>query len=218
MDTVVLVHGLGRTRRSMRPLVRPLERAGYRVVNIGHPSWRHRLPVLATRVATRIDAARAAAPPGAGGGRLHLVGHSLGSLIIRWIVAHRPPPGLGRIVLLTPPNQGARAADMMLPWLGWLVRSLPDLTVAGGVARGLRTPPGVEIGVIAGTRDHTVKLHETRLEGETARAEVPYMHSLIMAHRDVQELVTRFLATAQFSAPDRAGPDLDRPDPGDAAR
>jgi len=190
----------------MRPLARALERTGYRVINVGHPSWRHRLPVLATRVTAQIDAVIAATPAGADGGRLHFVGHSLGCLIIRWIVAHRPPPGLGRIVLLTPPNQGARAADRMLPWLGWLVRSLPDLTVVGGVARALRTPPGVEIGIIAGTRDHTVRLHETRLEDETARAEVPYMHSFIMAHRDVQEMVARFLATAQFSAAGRADP------------
>lgn len=206
MDTVVLVHGLGRTHRSMRPLARALERAGYRVINVGHPSWRHRLPVLATRVAARIDAAIGPASPGTGGGRLHFVGHSLGCLIIRWIVAHRPPSNLGRIVLLTPPNQGARAADRLLPWIGWLVRSLPDLTVAGGVARALPTPPGVEIGVIAGTRDRTVKLHETRLEGETARAEVPYMHSFVMAHRDVQEMVARFLATARFSAAERPDP------------
>jgi len=190
----------------MRPLARALERAGYRVINVGHPSWRHRLPVLAAHVAAGIDAAIGASPPGAGGVRLHFVGHSLGCLIIRWIVAHQPPPGLGRIVLLTPPNQGSRAADRLLPWLGWLVRSLPDLTVAGGVARALRAPPGVEIGVIAGTRDHTVKLRETRLEGETARAEVPYMHSFIMAHRDVQEMVTRFLATGRFSAAEPVDP------------
>jgi pimeloyl-ACP methyl ester carboxylesterase len=198
MDTVVLVHGLGRTRRSMRPLARTLERAGYRVINVGYPSWRHRLPALAARVAATIEAAIATSAPIAGGARLHLVGHSLGCLIVRWIVAHRPPPALGRIVLLTPPNQGSRAADMLLPWLGWLVRSLPDLTMAGGVARAIRTPPGVEIGVIAGTRDRTVKLHETRLEGESARAEVPYMHSFIMVHRDVQEMVARFLRTAHF--------------------
>jgi len=198
MDTVVLAHGLGRTRRSMRPLARALERAGYRVINVGYPSTRHRLPVLAARVAAHIEAAIATSVPMAGGARLHFVGHSLGCLVIRWIVAHRPPPAPGRIVLLTPPNQGSRAADILLPWLGWLIRSLPDLTVAGGVARAIRTPPGVEIGVIAGTRDHTVRLHETRLEGETARAEMPYMHSFIMAHRDVQEMVTRFLASGRF--------------------
>src|SRR5262245_8537483 len=117
MDIVVLVHGLGRTRRSMRPLVRPLERAGYRVLNIGHPSWRRGLPGLAGHVAPRLEAALG--PPGAGPPpRLHFVGHSLGCLIIRWIAAHRPPPGIGRIVLLTPPNQGARAADLFLPWIG----------------------------------------------------------------------------------------------------
>jgi pimeloyl-ACP methyl ester carboxylesterase len=197
MDTVVLVHGLGRTRRSMRSLGRALERAGYAVINVGYPSWRHRLPVLAARVAAAIEAPLAASPPPAGA-RVHLVGHSLGCLIVRWIAAHRPPPSLGRVVLLTPPNQGSRAADLVLPWLGWLVRPLADLTASGGVARAIRTPPGLEVGVIAGTRDHTVKLDETRLPGETARAEVPYMHSFIMVHRDVQGLVGRFLASGRF--------------------
>src|SRR5262245_11806614 len=209
MDTVVLVHGLGRTRRSMRPIARALTRAGYRVINVGHPSWRHRLPALATGVAEKIEAALAAvatdgasagSPSPSGGGRVHLVGHSLGCIIIRWIVAHRRPPRLGRIVLRRPPNQGARAADVVLPFLGWLVRSLPDLTVSGGVARAIPTPAGVEVGVIAGTHDHTVKRHETHLPGETARAEVPYNHMFIMAHRDVQERVVRFLGTGRFEA------------------
>jgi alpha-beta hydrolase superfamily lysophospholipase len=209
MDTVVLVHGLGRTRRSMRPLARALTRAGYRVVNIGHPSWRRRLPDLARGVAEKIETALAApatdgepaaTPSPSGGGRVHFVGHSLGGIIIRWIVAHRRPPGLGRIVLLTPPNQGAKAADLVLPWLGWLVRCLPDLTVSGGVARSIPTPAGVEFGVIVGTRDYTVKPHETHLPGETDRAEVPYHHMFVMAHRDVQERVVRFLGTGRFEA------------------
>jgi pimeloyl-ACP methyl ester carboxylesterase len=199
MDTVVLVHGLGRTRRSMGSLGRALDRAGYAVVNVGYPSWRHRLPVLATRVATAIEASLAASPPPAGA-RVHLVGHSLGCLVVRWIAAHRPPPALGRMVLLTPPNQGSWAADFFLPWVGWLLRSLPDLTVAGGVASAIPTPPGLEVGIIAGTRDRTVRLHETRLPGECARAELPYMHSFIMVHGDVQELVGRFLATGRFEA------------------
>ena len=68
------------------------------------------------------------------------------------------------------------------------------------MARAIPTPPGVAIGVIAGTRDHTVRLDETRLPGESARAEVPYMHSFIMAHRDVQDRVIRFLGTGRFEA------------------
>ena len=53
----------------MRPLAGALERAGYRVVNIGHPSWRRRLPDLARGVAAQAEAAVAGAPPAAGRSR-----------------------------------------------------------------------------------------------------------------------------------------------------
>src|SRR5688500_2777543 len=36
--TVVLLHGLGRTSRAMRPLERAARARGYRVLNVGYPS------------------------------------------------------------------------------------------------------------------------------------------------------------------------------------
>ena len=134
------------------------------------------------------------------GGRLHFVGHSLGCIVIRSILARHRPDGLGRIVLMTPPNRGALMADRALPWLGWFLRPLPDLTIRGAVAVSIPTPAGLEIGVIAGMKDRTVSLDETRLPGETDRAHVPYGHSFLMRRRDVQEMTVRFLRTGRFAA------------------
>lgn len=210
---VVLLHGLGRTWRSMRPVARALKRAGFVTYNIGYPSLRHRLPELAAIVEERIARAREArsgspagtAPP------LHFVGHSLGCILIRYLLAHR---GLraGRVVLLTPPNQGARAADFFQPWLSWLMKPLPDLSVAGGIAAGLALANDVEIGIIAARSDLTVKLHETRLDGAADSAVVPCTHSFIMMRRDAQELTVRFLRTGRFSdAAGAGGPGTSRP-------
>ncbi|HEV8198681.1 MAG TPA: alpha/beta fold hydrolase [Candidatus Polarisedimenticolia bacterium] len=203
-EEVVLLHGLGRTWRSMRPVARALRRAGFVTHNIGYPSRRHRLPVLAELVAERIARARSADPGGRPGEAAprrppHFVGHSLGCILIRYLLAHRPELRGGRVVLLTPPNQGARAADVFQPYVSWLLRPLPDLSVGGGIAAGLVLPPGVEVGLIAGGTDRTVRLHETRLDGAADSVIVPCGHSFIMLRRDAQDLTVRFLKTGRFS-------------------
>jgi pimeloyl-ACP methyl ester carboxylesterase len=191
-EDVILLHGLGRTWRSMRPVARALQQAGFVTHNIGYPSRRHRLPVLADLVADRIAHAAPRRPP-------HFVGHSLGCILIRYLLAHRPELRGGRVVLLTPPNQGARAADVFQPYVSWLLRPLPDLSVAGGIAAGLALPAGIEVGLIAGATDRTVRLHETRLDGAADSAIVPCGHSFIMLRRDAQELTVRFLKTGRFT-------------------
>ena len=195
-DAVVVLHGLGRTACSMGSLVRALRRDGFGVLNLGYPSVTAPVPRLAARLADRIERRTAAHPPE----RLHFVGHSLGTVLIRWILANRPPKHLGRVVFLAPPSRGSHVADRVVPWLGWLVRSLPDLTTAeGSAARSLALPPDVEVAVIAGSRDRTVALEETRLPRETARALVPSGHSFIMNKREVHALVARFLATGRLT-------------------
>jgi len=193
-EDVILLHGLGRTWRSMRPVARALQQAGFVTHNIGYPSLRHRLPVLAALVEERITRAarRGDRPP-------HFVGHSLGCILIRYLLVNRPALRGGRVVMLTPPNQGARVADFFQPYFSWLLRPLPDLSVGGGVAAGLALPVGIEIGLIAGRGDRTVKLHEIRLEGAADTAVVPSGHSFIMMRRDAQDLTVRFLKTGRFT-------------------
>jgi len=200
LEEVVLLHGLGRTWRSMRPVARALQRAAFVTHNIGYPSLRHRLPELARRVEERIDRARSRGAAAGAPGPLHFVGHSLGCLLIRYLLAHRPDLRGGRVVLLTPPNQGAAAADFFQPYFSWLLRPLPDLSVGGGIAAGLALPQGAQIGLIAGGTDRTVKLHETRLDGAADTVVVPCGHSFIMMRRDAQDLTVRFLRTGRFGA------------------
>lgn len=184
---------MGRTWRSMRPIARALERAGYATHNIGYPSLSHRLPALADIVAERI----AARVPNST--RVHLVGHSLGCILIRWILVHHAAIKPGRIVLLTPPNQGAAMADRFAPYAKSFIRPLPDLAVKGGSHAGLLLPIGIEVGIIAGGADRTVSLEETRLDGAVDHIVLPYGHSFLMLRKDVQEATVRFLRSGRFS-------------------
>jgi len=194
-EVVVLVHGMGRTWRSMGPLQAALEASGYEVLNYAYHSRRAGLAehggALGERLA--LDEARPEVT------RIHMVGHSLGNIVIRWVLANRRPAKAGRVVMLAPPNQGARLADLAAPWLTWLSRPLPDLTTdPNSAARALATPPGIEIGVIVGSKDHVVRPVDSCLDGQVDHIVISSGHTFIMRKQLVIDLTGRFLRTGSF--------------------
>ena len=201
---VVLVHGLGRTPRSMHPLEDAFHAAGYDVLNFGYPSRDAPLAdhgaALAQRLSLEDERPEVT--------RIHLVGHSLGNILIRWVLANQRPTKIGRVVMLAPPNQGARLADMAAPWLSWFSQPLPDLTTdPNSAARTLETPSGIEIGVIAGSRDHVVRPVDSCLPGQTDHIVISSGHTFIMRKQRVIELSERFITTGSFG-PQEAPPVL----------
>lgn len=194
-ELVVVVHGLGRSRASMAPMARTLERAGYRVVNWGYSARDGGVPEIGAALAARARREARSAP------RVHFVAHSLGNVLVRWTLAHDPPPRPGRVVMLAPPNRGSASADRWTPWLGWFLRPLPDLrTDSASAVRRLPAEALVEVGVIAGRYDAKVSVEETRLPGARAHAVVPAAHTWIMNRADVRRMTVRFLRTGRFGS------------------
>ena len=199
-EVVVLLHGMGRTRRSMARLETSLREAGYQVVNYPYHSRRHRVERHGrdfvehlSEIAGRDDV-RA----------IHLVGHSLGNIVIRWALANDagriPDEKIGRVVMLAPPNGGSSRADLVEPWLSWFSRPLSDLTTrAESTANTIPPLHGVDIGIIAGSRDPIVSVKETLLSGQTEHILVPCGHTFIMRNNEVIELTSQFLRTGSFN-------------------
>ncbi|GLC24661.1 esterase/lipase family protein [Roseisolibacter agri] len=223
--TVVLVHGLGRTRWSMAPLAWAARRRGYAVVNWGYRSRRGTVAMHAAGLADRL--AQLAAQ---GVGPVHLVTHSLGGIVVRASLElpaasawrHR----LGRIVMLAPPNQGSELADRLRAWRVTRRVLGPAFLALGtgpeSVARQLGAlPAGIEVGVVAGTRnwnplfgrwmprphDGKVSVASTRLAGMTDFSAVARGHTFLMLAPDVHARIFAFLAHGRFM------PDRPRPDP-----
>jgi triacylglycerol lipase len=194
-ELVVLAHGMGRTPASMWRMARALRAEGYRVLNWGYSSYTRAVPELGAQLARDVASAMGSADA------VHFVGHSLGTVLIRWVLAHDPPPRVGRAVLLAPPNRGARRADAAAPYLSWLLPPLEDLrSTAGAAAVRLHPPAEIEVGIIAGASDRTVAVAETRLDGARGHVLVPCGHTLIMLRRDVLRLVSAFLRSGSFGA------------------
>jgi pimeloyl-ACP methyl ester carboxylesterase len=193
-ELVILVHGMGRSPASMWVLGRRLEADGYRVVNFGYRSTRGSVAELGARLGRRAAERTGGAP------RVHFVGHSLGTVIIRSMLAQVPPERVGRVVMMAPPNQGAASADRWAPVLGGVMPPIRELgTTPQSPARTLALPEGVEVGIIAGSRDRKVRVGETRLDGARDHVVIPSFHSWMMNRSDVHRLIATFLRHGRFS-------------------
>jgi triacylglycerol lipase len=195
-ELVVLVHGMGRTARSMAPMRRALDSAGYDVLNIGYSSYCCSIPELGAAVRRELDARRMPHHT-----TVHFVGHSLGNILIRWVLTQSDrPSGIGRVVMLAPPNQGSRSADRYSGMVGWLLEPIDELrTDSTATVRTLERVEGVDIGIIAGRHDGKLTVEETRLPEATEHIVLDGTHAFLMRRADVQAQALAFLRDGRFS-------------------
>ncbi|HBL17822.1 MAG: hypothetical protein A2X36_07000 [Elusimicrobia bacterium GWA2_69_24] len=201
-ETVILLHGMGRSRASMALLARRFRQAGYRTVNFPYRQGAKSLDVITDELLATV--ARETK-----GGRYHLVGHSLGSIIIRNGFKKGYPPGLGRIVMLAPPNHPARLAIKFKqnPLYRWITGDSGQKLAEAAFYAGLPTP-SVEFGVIAGDKgtkllsaepnDGIVLVEDTKLAGMRDFVVLHHAHTFIMNGRDTFERCRRFLELGLF--------------------
>ncbi|MGB5626747.1 MAG: alpha/beta fold hydrolase [Woeseiaceae bacterium] len=211
-DCVVLLHGLARSAMSMNPMQRALIDAGFETANIDYPSRDYTVEELAQiAIPKGLDACRAKE----GVGRIHFVTHSLGGILLRQYLSEKDIAGLGRVVMLGPPNQGSAAVDELrgFPGFDWLNGPAGLQLGKGEESLPLKLGPAAfELGVIAGNRtidpitssvlenpdDGRVSVEDTKLDGMTDFVVVEHSHAFMMRMRRPIELTIRFLNSGSF--------------------
>lgn len=219
-EVVVLLHGLGRTDRSMRPLEDRLSTAGFLVHSISYPSMRLSLPELTAFIEQELATCCSAAS------RLHFVTHSLGGILVRAYLADNRPSYMGRVVMIAPPNRGSEFSDLIRR--SCLLRAVlgpiaPQLGTEEDSFPNLLPPPWFDLGIIAGIdsfnpvggllipspSDGTVSVASTQLTGMADFVTVRESHTFIMRSQEVADYVIRFLQTGRFrSAEEKTQGDL----------
>lgn len=202
---MIIVHGLWMNGMESLLLRDRLEEAGFAPSLFRYPSTQAALPSLTAALAARMRSHD---------GDVHLVGHSLGGLVvIETLEAERELPP-GRVVLLGAPVQGSRAAGAVASW-SFGPRLLGPLAVAELTRpRTRRWQLAREIGLISGTRsvgvgrfltdlpgpnDGTVAVEETRLPGATEHIVQDVSHLGMLVSRRIAESVGTFLGTGSFA-------------------
>lgn len=204
-ESVVLVNGLWLNNVALWLLAARLRGAGFAVFSFSYSSVRADLRTNAER----LNAFLARVP----GEMVHLVGYSLGGLVIRALFQIYPRQRPGRVVLLGSPQTGNRSAESVrrhAPGRWMTGRSVAELVA--GVPQGWAWPPR-EIGVIAGNRsvglgrlftrlpdanDGTVCVDETRVDNARDQLTLAVAHSAMLMSRVVARQIAAFLRRGLF--------------------
>jgi pimeloyl-ACP methyl ester carboxylesterase len=203
-EAVLLLHGAWMNPLVMAYLAHVLRGEGFAAHALGYRTIRDPLDAHLTRVAKRMAQLDAT--------RVHLVGHSLGGVIVMRYLQRFADPRVERAVLIGSPVAGCRAAASFAEHAGGELMMGQSLAV-------WRQPVDVsvdsrfEVGAIAGTRplglgavvmrlptpnDGVVCVDETRFPALRDHIEFPIGHTLMLVSPRVARQTASFLKTGAF--------------------
>ncbi len=198
----------------MTILVSRLENAGFRAVSFGYPSPSEPMEALVDRLQAEVGRCCEAEA-----GTVHFVTHSMGGVLVRSYLDRQPEAHDGRVVMLSPPNQGSEIIDAFAdsPLLQRIVgpagsslgtdsagisSQLGPVRFGLGIVTGDRSMNPLGSWLIPGPDDGKVSVDRARVEGATDFMVVPATHTFIMNRRDVAEEVVHFLRQGAFRPED----------------
>lgn len=201
-EKVFLLHGMGRSTMSMLLMKSHLNQSGFEAESFPYSAAKNNLDQITDDFLKHIK-------ENTEGKTYHLIGHSLGNIIIRNGFKKTYPPGLGRIVMLAPPNHPQDAAKAIAPNPIYKMITGDSGQKLGDEDFYRDLPvPSVEFGVIAGDKgpefvfgepnDFVVTVESTKLNGMKEHLVLPRAHALIMNSADVKSACVNFIKNGSF--------------------
>ena len=200
---IVLVHGLWNRGWSMSAMAKRLRARGHNVLVFSYASRKDCLNAHADELHAFLSDNRFE--------ELHLVGHSMGGLVILNLLNRFDDLPPGRVVLMGTPVQGASIVKRLekLPGQKLMFGKARDNLMQGfqqsplehetGMIRGTRA---LGLGRIAGKRsepnDGSIMVSETELDGLKDSVELEVAHSEMLVSAEVVEQVEQFLLNGMF--------------------
>ncbi|HVV72762.1 MAG TPA: alpha/beta fold hydrolase [Verrucomicrobiae bacterium] len=208
-ECVVLLHGLCRTSRSMKPMAAALRESGYQVLNLDYPSRAAAIDQLSENVVGQAVAKCHRAT------KMHFIAHSMGGILVRSYFTRHSANKVGRVVMLGPPNQGSELVDRFGgSSLFFLINGQAGTELGTGSAAlpNCLGVPDYCVGIIAGNRsinwinslfipgpdDGKVSVERTKLRGMTDHIVIPTTHPFIMRNPEVIRQTEWFLRCGKF--------------------
>ena len=203
MSDIVLVHGLWNRGWMMAMLARRLRARGHKVRVFSYPTRADNLDGHADELHSFLLKNETE--------ELHLVGHSMGGLVILNMLSRYDGLPPGRVVLMGTPVKGSGVVQRL--------SKLPGQDFVFGNARqdllqGFQcSPAGREPGMIRGTRafglgqiagkqdepnDGSICISETELEGLNDAVELEVSHSGMLLSTEVMQQLEQFLLFGRF--------------------
>jgi hypothetical protein len=210
-ECVIVLHGMGRTKKSMNRLEKSLIKDNYTVWNESYPSTSGSIEKLAV---DHIEKGLAFCNK-AEAETIHFVTHSLGGIMVRYYLQDHKIDNLGKIVMLSPPNKGSEVADFLKnvfvykvvmgpagQQLGTDSNSLPKsmryIDANVGIITGNKTLDPWFSPLIPGADDGKVSVESAKLEEMSDFMVVESTHAFIMRNALVIDQIKNFLKHGKF--------------------
>ena len=204
-EVVVLLHGLWMPAAVMLPLAWRLDGNGFHTRLFGYSPMHAGLQENAEQLVQFVAALNAET--------VHLIGHSLGGLLVLYMLEREPELPPGRVVLVGPPYHGSYAGRVLAE------HSIGTHMLGPSMREWFDSPkpasfPGREIGVIAGSlsiglgrvvaeglpepNDGVVTVAETELDAACDHIVLPVSHATMLFSHDVAQQAEIFLREGKF--------------------
>ncbi len=208
-ETVVLIHGLARTSRSMAKMEKALIAEGYNVININYPSTSATIEELTKQIFHTLETQIKHAE------KVHFITHSMGGILLRQHLENHKIPNLGRVVMLAPPSRGSEVTDKLggIKLYQWINGPAGNQLGTHGHPLRLKVPE-FELGIIAGDRsinpilsmlipgpdDGKVSLARVKPAAYTDYLELHVTHACMMRNPKVIAQTKHFLKYGHFKS------------------
>jgi triacylglycerol lipase len=208
-ETVVLLHGMARSSKSMNKMAKALRADGYQVINVDYPSTSATIEKLTEPIFTELM------PQIQNTETVHFVTHSLGGIILRQYLQDHDITNLGRVVMLAPPSRGSEVPDKLggIFLYKWINGPAGNQLGTGTNSLPLRLKaPAFELGIIAGDRsinpilsmlipgpnDGKVSLARVKPQSYSDYLKLHTTHACMMWNRKVIAQTQQFLEYGKF--------------------
>ncbi len=211
-ECVIVLHGLGRSAHSMSRMSKALAANGYTVAHTSYSSRKYPVEYLAMKVIPE-----AITKCGDTVNTIHFVTHSMGGILTRYYLNQTSIDNLGRVVMLSPPNQGSEVVDNLADstWYEMLfgpsgqqlgtgpesiVHQLGEVYYPVGIITGNRHTffDGWLSRMIPGENDGKISVERAKLAGMQDFLVVPHNHTFIMKQEEVIQQTLHFLRHGRF--------------------
>lgn len=162
LTTIVVVHGWASNRLDMWLFCYRLRKLGYHVINWSYASIRKSIDNHAENLNRFLNEQQSRFRQ-----HVHLVGHSMGGIVIRKVLNDSPPQKLSRVVLMASPNKGSHAARVFSKWLVRFSNTLAEISdESDSYVNQMAGLSDCDVGVLAASRDRVIIQENVHVVGE----------------------------------------------------
>jgi pimeloyl-ACP methyl ester carboxylesterase len=210
-ECVILLHGFGKSSRSMNSIASYLAEHNYKVINVDYPSRKHDIQTLIEKkIAPQAQECLNKKS------KIHFVGYSMGGVIAKNFIDNHNITNLGKLVLIASPIRGSDISSILSKNSFFRIIFGPAVSDLSFSSKLFQTPeanlsypigiikankshnPLTSLFLLKGPNDGTITHASTHIDGAKDIIQIDANHNSIIYLDETKKQILHFLQTSNF--------------------